>query len=635
MTKNKAKVKNNKVETLEFSAEVDKLLHLVIHSLYTNKEIFLRELLSNSSDACDKLRYEFNINEKLSKNFPDYQFKIEVELDKKNNIITISDNGIGMSHDELIANLGTIAKSGTQNYIDALSDDQKKNNDLIGQFGVGFYSAFMIADKIQVVSNKIESDEVYMWESNGKGKFTVEKTDIKHRGTKIILYVNKDEDKYLDKFHVKHLITTYSDHVTFPIELKTTEKEDKPEIVNSTQAIWSKNKAEVTKEEHNAFYKSITNTGDDPWLTIHNKVEGVIEYTNLLYIPSRKPFDLFHPDRKCQVKLYVKKIFVTEDNVELIPSYLRFLRGVVDSQDLPLNVSRETLQNNLVIDKIRNSVIKKVLSELKAKLKKDPEAYLEFWNNFGAVLKEGLCEYTTDKEKLLDLCLFRTSKSGDKSISLKEYVDNMQKDQGNIYYLIGSDYDTMQNSPQIEAFKEKDIEILFLTDGVDDFWLSTTPKYQDKLLKTVTKVTDDLDKLSKQKKGDKEKKSQTEEELKDLIAFFKETLKDSVSDVKISHKLTTSPVCLAVAEHSMDIRMERILLEQGQIQQTTKKILEINATHKVIAKLNQELASNKDLVTEYALNLFDQACIVEGEAIKNPTELSKRITNLLEGSLKI
>ena len=597
MTKNKARTTKNKSKTIEFSAEVDKLLHLVIHSLYTNKEIFLRELLSNSSDACDKLRYEFNTNSELSKDFVDYQFKINVEIDKKANTITISDNGIGMSRDELIENLGTIAKSGTQNFISNLEEGKQKDNDLIGQFGVGFYSAFMVADKIQVISNKIASDEVNMWESKGEGKFTVTESDIKHRGTKIVVHLKKEEDQYLDKFHIKHLIKTYSDHITFPIELDTTEKEDKAEIVNSSQAIWARSKSEVSKEEHNAFYKTLTHGADEPWLTIHNKVEGVIEYTNLLYIPTKKPFDLFHPDRKCQVKLYVKKIFVTEDNVELIPPYLRFLRGVVDSQDLPLNVSRETLQNNVVVDKIRSSVVKKVLSELKSSAKKDREKYQEFWDNFGAVLKEGLCEYTTDREVLLDLCLFRTSKSGDKSISLKEYVDNMQKDQEEIYYLIGSDYETMQNSPQIEGLKAKNIEVLFLTDGVDDFWLTTTPKYQDKFLKTVTKVTDDLDKLDKEKKEEIEKENKKDEEnLKDLIVFFKEALAEFVSDVKISHKLTTSPVCLAVGENSMDIRMERILLEQGQLQQSTKKILEINPSHKVITKLNEELPSNKDLI---------------------------------------
>ena len=594
MTKKKSSSIKNKTETLEFSAEIGRLLHLVINSLYTNKEIFIRELLSNSSDACDKLRYEFNTNDNLAKDFVDYQFKINIAIDKKANTITIADNGIGMSHDELIENLGTIAKSGTQNFIANLSNDQKKNNELIGQFGVGFYSVFMVADKVSVVSNKIGSDKVYMWTSEGKGQFTVEESDIKHRGTKIIIYLKKESDAYLDKFHVKHLVKTYSDHIVFPIELITNEKDDKPEIVNSSQAIWARNKSDITKEEYKAFYNTVSHGVDEPWLTIHNKVEGIIEYTNLLYIPTKKPFDLFHPDRKCQVKLYVKKIFVTEDNVELIPPYLRFVRGIVDSQDLPLNVSRETLQNNIVIDKIRNSLVKKVLSELKNKSIQDKENYQEFWNNFGAVLKEGLCEYTTDKEGLLDLCLFQTSKSGDKYISLQEYIDNMPKDQDAIYYLTGSDYNSMQNSPQIEAFKVKDIEILFLTDGVDDFWLTSTPKYHDKDFKTVTKVTDDLDKFNQEKQAKDDKKN--EEVFKDLIAFFKKTLEDHISDVKISHKLTTSPVCLAVAENAMDIRMERVLLEQGQLQQTTKKILEINPKHKIIKKLNKQLSSSKALV---------------------------------------
>ena len=635
MTKQKATKANNNAQTLSFSAEIDKLLDLVIHSLYANKDIFLRELLSNASDACDKLRYELNTNSELAKNFTDYQFKIGVEIDSEAKTITISDNGIGMNADELIENLGTIAKSGTQNFIKALEEGKQKDNDLIGKFGVGFYSGFMVADKIKVISNKIDSDQVNIWESNGKGQFSIEESDLKYRGTKIILSLKDDADKFLQKFHIEHLIKTYSDHIIFPIELATKEKDDKPEIVNSSVALWTKNKSEISDEEHKAFYKTLTHGVDEPWLTIHNKVEGLIEYTNLLYIPNSKPFDLFHPDRKCQVKLYVKKIFVTEDNAELIPAYLRFLRGIVDSQDLPLNISRETLQNNVVIDKIRSSVVKKVISELKNKMNNDAAEYQKFWNNFGAVLKEGLCEYTTDKESLLDLCLFKTSKSGDKYISLKQYIENISQKEQDIYYLIGNDYNAMQNSPQIEAFKAKDIEILFLTDGVDDFWLSSTPKYQDKLFKSVTKVTNDLDKFDQNEKSaeEKEKNDKQSEKLKNLLEFFKETLKDHISDVKISHKLTTSPVCLAVAEHNMDIRMERMLLEQGQLKESTKKILELNANHKIIKKLDKLLADDKKLVKEYAFNLFDQACIIEGEAIKHPSDLAQRITKLLERNI--
>ena len=622
---------NKKTQTLEFSAETGKLLNLMIHSLYTNKEIFLRELLSNASDACDKLRYELNVSDKLAKNFKDYQFKINVTLDKKNKIITIADNGIGMSYDEMVANLGTIAKSGTQNFLEELDNKEKNTPELIGQFGVGFYSAFMVAKNIKVVSNKADSQDVFEWESEGTGKFTIKESDKKHRGTEITLYLKDDAEQYLDKFHIQHLIKTYSDHIAFPIELATTEKDDKAEIANSTKAIWNKNKSQIKKDEYNAFYKTLSHAVDEPYLTIHNKVEGTVEYTNLLYVPTNKPFDVFHPDRKCQVKLYVKKVFVTEDNAPLIPAYLRFLRGIVDSQDLPLNINRETLQDNAVINKIQTSLTKKILSELKKAAAQDKEKYQNFWINLGAVLKEGLCEYNSDRETILDLCLFKSSKSGNKYISLKEYCDNMAKDQKDIYYLIGNDATVMQNSPQIEAFKAKDIEVLFLTDGVDDFWLTTTTQYQDKDFKSVTKTNLDLDKLSD--KDDKKADKKETEQQKELIAFFKENLKDHVSDVTISHKLTSSPVCLAAAANGMDIRMERILLDQGQLKESTKKILEINPNHAIILELEKRLKTDPELVKKHALTLFDQACIIEGEIVNHPVDLAQRMSNLLEGSL--
>ena len=624
-------VKNN-IETHKFDAEIGKVLNLVINSLYTNKDIFIRELLSNASDACDKLRYELNINQELAKKLENHELKITISVDEKKKILTISDTGIGMSKDELINNLGTIAKSGTQNFIETLSDNEKKNNELIGQFGVGFYSSYMVADKVEVTSAKAGSSEAYIWTSEGKGEFTISESKDAIKGTKIQLHLKQDMQNFLDKFSIKNIVKTYSDHISFPIELLTNEKDAAVEIINSSQAIWSRAKSEVKKEEYNSFYKTIAHAVSDPWLTIHNKAEGVIEYTNLLYIPSERPFDLFHPDRKCQVKLYVKKVFITEDNVELIPGYLRFLRGVVDSQDLPLNISRETLQNNAIIDKIRSSIVKKIFAELAKKLKKSRESYEKFWNNFGAVLKEALCEYSVDKDKIFDLCLFKTSKSAGKYITLSEYIENMQKDQKAIYFLIGSDEASLAESPQIEAFLAKDIEVIFLTDGVDDFWLSTNPTYQEKELKSVTKSGQDIENIAADKKTEQENK-QNESELKDLLELVKEALKEQVAEVRISKKLTTSPACLAATEGGMDIRMERMLIEQGQLKESSKKIFELNAKHKIIQNMNNLAKTQKEEAIEYAKILFDQACIIEGEAIKDPLQLAKRIGKLLEAKI--
>lgn len=622
----------NNIETHKFDAEIGKVLNLVINSLYTNKDIFIRELLSNASDACDKLRYEQNINPDLAKKLENQELKISIKIDEKNKTLEINDTGIGMSREELLNNLGTIAKSGTQNFIENLSDNDKKSNELIGQFGVGFYSSYMVADKVEVTSAKAGSEETYIWSSEGKGEFTITESKEQVRGTKILLNLKKDMNNFLDKFSLKNIVKTYSDHISFPIELLTSEKDSAVEIINSAQAIWSKAKNEITAEEYNSFYKSISHSVSDPWLTIHNKAEGVIEYTNLLYIPSERPFDLFHPDRKCQVKLYVKKVFITEDNVELIPGYLRFLRGIVDSQDLPLNISRETLQNNAVIDKIRSSIVKKLYAELAKKLNKSKESYEKFWTNFGAVLKEGLCEYSVDKDKILDLCLFQTSKSAGKYITLNDYIENMQKDQKAIYCLIGNDISTLAESPQIEAFLAKDIEVIFLTDGVDDFWLSANPKYKDKELKSVTKSSNDIEQNVEDKKADNiDKKNQTE--LKDLLEIVKEALEEQVSEVRISKKLTSSPACIAANETGMDIRMERMLIEQGQLKEASKKIFELNAEHKIIQNMNNMIKTRKEEVIEYAKILFDQACIIEGETIKDPLQLAKRIGKLLEDNI--
>lgn len=423
-------------EKLEFGAETGKILNLMIHSLYTNKEIFLRELISNSADACDKLRYLAVADQNLSKV---QEFKISIIINEKERTISLSDNGIGMNREDLIQNIGTIASSGTQKFLEKMTGNDKKDHQLIGQFGVGFYSAFMVADKVEMITKKAGSDDVWEWVSDGQNSYEIKKADkseaIEH-GTSIKLYLKEGMDEFLDSFRIKHIVKTYSDHIPFSIEL--TGADDKAEIINSGAALWAKDKNSITNDQYKDFYKSVAMQPDDPWLIMHNKNEGVVEFTNLLFIPSQKPFDLFHPDRKSRVKLFVKKVFIADEGIDLVPSNLRFLRGVVDSEDLPLNISRESLQYNSVISKIQKSITKKVYTELKKKLDKETESYNGFWTNFGACLKEGLCEATDNKESILDICLFKSALK-DKLITLKEYIDDMKEKQNKIFFLRGEE----------------------------------------------------------------------------------------------------------------------------------------------------------------------------------------------------
>ncbi|MBL6665361.1 MAG: molecular chaperone HtpG, partial [Rickettsiales bacterium] len=588
---------NKKDNKFEFDVEVGKVLNLMINSLYTNKDIALRELISNAADACDKLRYLSASKEGiLSK---DEELKIVLKTDKSNKKLMISDNGIGMSKQDLIKNLGTIARSGTENFVKGLSGDAKKDVELIGQFGVGFYSSFMVANKVEVISRKYDGKSAHKWVSTGTSSFEIEEyKDDFERGTKIILHLKDDITEFLDRFHIKHVVQTYSDHINFKIEFipENLEAGAKVEVLNSASALWKRPKNEITKEQYQNFFKNISHIPGEPWMTIHNSVEGVVSYTNLLFIPESKPFDLFHPDRKTSVKLYVKKVFISEE-LNLVPACLRFMRGLVDSDDLPLNISRENLQHNLVLDKIRKSIVNKVLGELKKKADKDEEGFLKFWNNFGAVLKEGLCEASDFREKILDIARFYSSKSPDKLISLAQYLDGVKVGQDKIYFLSGETVAKIKSSPQLEMFNKQDVEVLFLTDAVDEFWVTVGLPYKDKNKdKSYEFVSinrgdvdlSDIDKTADQKQKEKEEKEEkgedkteekdvTNSEFEGLITFFKETLGDKVSDVKISKKLTNSPVCLAVGAGSMDIRLERYLLEQKQIQSASSKILEINA----------------------------------------------------------
>lgn len=614
----------------KFDAEVGKILQLMIHSLYTDKEIFIRELVSNSSDACDKLRYLSQTDNSLIEQ--DGSFKISISVDKEKSTLTVRDNGIGMSKDELSENLGTIAKSGTQNFLNQLSGDSKKDSQLIGQFGVGFYSSFMVADNVTVTSKKAGEDKAHVWSSDGQGEYTISDTDRDFtRGTEIVLHIKEEDDVYLDHFRLKHIIKSYSDHIAVPIFFIGEDGVENQ--LNSSSAIWKRAKSDVTEQQYEDFYKSVAHAPDKPWLTIHNHNEGVTEFTNLLYIPSSKTFDLFHPDRKCRVKLYIKRVFIADENVDIIPQYLRFLRGVVDSEDLPLNISRQTLQNNATLAKIKSAITKKVLSELSKKKDSARDEYLSFWNNFGGVLKEGLCEVGSDHEKLLEVCVFRSA-IHNKMISLDEYLANCKEEDKTIYYLSGDDPEKIKNSPQIEGFLSKGIDVLLFTDTVDDFWVNVNGNYKGIDIKSVTRSNIDL---GDKKEGDASEAEKSKEEQKDgsydnLIAYFKTSLGTLVKDVKISKKLTSSPACLAVADGAMDIRMERFLIEQKQLASATAKILEVNPDHKIVKKIVSDMADkNKEEENNQLIHLlYDQACIIEGEPVSDVSAFSRRLNSILE-----
>lgn len=634
------------MQQYSFDVEVGKILNLMINSLYTNKDIALRELISNASDACDKMRY-------LSAQNPEIEcgeLKIIIATNKDKKMLIISDNGIGMNHDDLMQNLGTIAKSGTENFVKSLTGDKQKDIQLIGQFGVGFYSAFMIAKSVEVISRKYDDNKVWLWQSEGSSQFTLVEIDeqnpnyISNHGTKIILHLKSEPKEFLDRFHIKHVVQTYSDHINFPIDFvpENIEAGAKIETLNSASALWKKPKDQITDEQYQNFYKHISHLPNQPFMTIHNQVEGAVSYTNLLFIPSSKPFDLFHPDRKTSVKLFVKKVFISEE-LNLVPACMRFLRGLIDSDDLPLNISRESLQHSVVIDKIRKNVVNKVLSELKKKANDNEEKYLEFWNNFGAVLKEGLCESSEFREKILEICRFYSSKSPDKYITLAQYLERAKPNQDKIYFLTGETVEKIKSSPQLEIFLQKDVEVLYLTDAVDEFWVTVALPYKDKELQSINRHDVDLeniDKKSEEKseedeneiKKDGESKDITTSQYSGLLDFIKNILGDKIQEARISKKLTDSPVCLAIDSRAMDIRLERYLLEQKQLNSASAKIFEINPNNKIIKKLNKNYQNedSKNDAKDSIQTLFDLACIIEDEPIKDAKDFSRRLQKLLK-----
>ncbi len=622
-------------EKLSFQAEVSRLLDIVAHSLYSNKEIFLRELISNASDACDRLRYAALTQPDLMEE--DAELKVRIIPDAKAKTLTVSDNGIGMNRDDLIENLGTIARSGTAAFIAEL-ESKKDGAGLIGRFGVGFYSAFMVADEVEVVSRKAGETQAWRWTSDGKGEFTIAEVEgSEPRGTRITLTLEKSQKEYLDPPRIRSVIKTYSDHIAVPIFLQddsAPEAKDAP--VNTASALWTRPKAEITEEQYQEFYHHVGHAFDDPWLRMHFKAEGVIEYTGLLFVPSTKPFDLYHPDRKQQVKLYVKRVFITDDCSELLPSYLRFLRGVIDTEDLPLNISRELLQHNPVLTKIRTAVTKKVIAELKKRATKDPEAYAAFWSNFGAVLKEGIYEDESQREPLLELVRFRSTASAD-LVSLADYVGRKKEGQEAIYYISGDNAENLARSPQLEGFAAKGVEVLLLTDPVDEFWISMVPKFQDCAFKSATRGGVDLGKIkgATPDESKDEKDAEPPADVAALIAFIKLTLKDEVKDVRASERLTSSAVCLVADEGDIDMHLERILMQQRQLDHAARRILEINPKHPLIKGLSARIGENGAgaEVEDVARLLLDQARIMEGEPLPDPAAFAERLSSFMAKGL--
>jgi len=616
-------------ETFTFQAEVGKILDIMAHSLYSEKEVFLRELISNASDACDKLRYAaISDATLLDKNS---ELKIEIEVDKKDKIFILSDNGIGMSKEELIESLGTIAKSGTQAFMESLEgkDEKDVKSSLIGQFGVGFYSAFMVSDQITVESKKAGSSNAWSWTSDGKGSFEIDSVVKETVGTKVILSISDKDKEFLDPAKIETIVKKYSDHIAQQVTLKATKKDEEDKVLNNASALWTRQKKDITEDQYKEFYHHVGMAYDDPWLTLHNKAEGLISYTNLVFIPSNRPFDIFNPDRKANLKLYVKRVFITDDCEGLIPPYLRFVKGIIDTDDLDLNISREMLQNNPVVAKIKSALIKRIISELKKKAIKDPEDYSKFWGAFGAVLKEGIHEDFTNREKILEVSRFKSSES-EKLISLEDYVSRMQAGQDKIYYVSGEDENKLSQSPHLEGFKAKGIEVIYMTDPVDEFWLPSVGKYSEKDFQSITKGGADLDKIKSNKK-DKEKKKDNKN-IDKLLASIKVTLGDEVKEVKVSERLTDSAVCLVAGEGEMDMHLEKLLKQHQQIDSTSQKILEVNADHPLIKDLLKILNNKKDKVVfdDAAWLLLDQARIIEGQPVSDPNKFAKRMNNLLQ-----
>jgi molecular chaperone HtpG len=618
-------------ETLSFQTEVKQLLHLMIHSLYSNKEIFLRELISNSSDACDKLRFEALSDAALYED--DSVLKICVDYDKDNKTISISDNGVGMSRQEVMDNIGTIASSGTKKFLEKLTGDQAKDANMIGQFGVGFYSSFIVADKVTVETRRagLGKEEGVRWESTGEGEYSIENIERSQRGTMVTLHLRDDEQEFLEPYRIRSVITKYSDHISMPIDMRKQddkgEDTDEYETINKASALWTRPKSEITDEEYKEFYKTVAHDFDEPLAWMHNHVEGTQSYTTLFYLPKRAPFDLFERDQRHGIKLYVKRVFIMDDAEQLMPNYLRFVRGVVDSDDLPLNVSREILQKNKHIDSIRSGGIKRILDQLDRMASNEQENYEIFWREFGRCLKEGPAEDFANKEKIAKLMRFSsTANDSDiQNVSLDDYIARMKPGQEKIFYITGDSYNAIKNSPHLELFRKKDIEVLLMYDRVDEWMMSYLTEYSDKKFASVAKGEVDLGDLHD--KEDKKKEEEASKDYQELLSKMKDILGDKVKEVRVSSRLTDSPSCLVVEEHDMAVSMQKLLKQAGHTLPDLQPILEINPDHMLVKRLKEQ--ADDQHFNDWTHILFDQAMLSEGGQLDDPASFVKRMNELL------
>ena len=626
-------------ETLEFQTEVKQLLQLMIHSLYSNKEIFLRELISNSSDACDKLRLEALGNDSLYQG--DTGLGIRIDYDKDARTVTITDSGIGMTRDEVVDNIGTIAKSGTRQFFESLTGDQANDSQLIGQFGVGFYSCFIVADKVTLTTRKagLPAEQGVRWSSSGDGDFTLETVERDVRGTEVVLHMKEEEDEFLDGYRLRNVIHKYSDHIPLPIEMLAEksgeeDKEEAPEYetVNKASALWTRPRKDVSDEEYNEFYKHVAHDFEDPMRWVHSHVEGNQSYKTLFYIPARAPFDLYDRDSRHGIKLYVRRVFIMDDAEQLMPYYLRFVRGLVDSDDLPLNVSREILQHNKLIDTIKAGSVKKVLGLLESMVKDDPEAYTKFWEQFGKVMKEGPGEDHANKERIAKLLRFSTTHtdSEEQTVSLDDYIGRMKEGQEKIYFITADSFAAAKNSPHLQIFRSKGIEVLLLSDRVDEWLVSHLNEFDGKPLASIAKGDLDLDKLADEE--EKEAAKKTEDEYADLVKRMKDALDERVNEVRVSKRLTDSPSCLVMGEQDMAVHMQQMLKQAGHEVPPSKPDLEINPTHPLVSRLKGE--SDESRFASWSNVLLDQAMLSEGGQLDDPVAFVNRLNDLLQEMTK-
>ncbi len=618
-------------ETLGFQTEVKQLLHLMIHSLYSNKEIFLRELISNASDAEDKLRFAALKDDSLYEG--DSDLKIRLDFDKDAKTITLTDNGIGMSRDDVIQNLGTIARSGTAEFLKQLSGDEKKDSKLIGQFGVGFYSAFIVADKVEVFTRRAgaPAEEGVHWQSTGDGEFTIEQVTREKRGTEIVIHLKPDATEFADGFRLRSLVKKYSDHISFPVIMKSepTEEGEEPkdETVNDATALWTLPRTEIKDEEYKEFYKHVAHDFEDPLTWSHNKVEGKLDYTSLLYIPARAPFDLYNREAPRGLKLYVQRVFIMDDAEQFLPLYLRFTKGVVDSNDLSLNVSREILQNDATVDSIRTALTKRVLDMLSKLSKKDADSYQKFWNEFGTVLKEGPAEDFSNREKIAGLLRFASTHTGEstQNVSLDQYIERMKDGQSKIYYITADNFMAAKSSPHLEVFRKKGIEVLILTDRIDEWMMGYLNEYDGKQFQDVARG--DLDLGEVETEEDKKHKEEAAEEHKELLERIKTALADRVQEVRVTNRLTDSPACLVVGDFDMGAQMKKIMEAAGQKIPDSKPIFEINVDHPLVQRLESE--KGEERFNELSAVLLDQATLASGEQLQDPGAYVTRLNRLL------